>query len=311
MSGGAATARARLSAAAERYRHLLEGCRTRAGETVLSEAYALGRELLAARAGLLDVVTMHHRALAATVAPAGAGMEAAGQVLCELLAGYEMQLRGRDDALAALNGINQRLETQTEQIAQALHDEAGQILAAVMIALDQMLIHADEPPRTVELRRVRELLDQVEIQLRRLAHELHPALLTDQGLQPAIEFLVDGVSARSGLTITLEGAIPRRLPASIELCFYRCVQESLTNIVRHAQARNVRIQMQAGPRELAIRVSDDGRGFDAAALATGGLGLAGMRERMRSIGGAMDLHASRGPGAALRFCVRDLDWEDA
>lgn len=313
MKQGAAARARSLEIAMGAYRHLLEQQWNAPGEGVLSEAYSLGRELLAAEVNLLEAVDLHHRVLAEMLASAGAAVpspishhvQAAGKLFTEALAGYEMLLRGYGEANAALRGLNERLESQIEQIAGALHDESGQLLAAVMIRLDQAVAGLPEPHRR-ELAGVRQLLDQVEVQLRRLAHELHPALLTDLGLRPALEFLADGVSARSGITIRFEGSLPQRLPAPVELCFYRCVQECLNNAARHAQARIVRIQMRCDADGCVICVADDGRGFDLQAASAPserrGMGLAGMRERLRGVGGEIEVQSR--PGAGTLVCLR-------
>ncbi|MGH9392550.1 MAG: ATP-binding protein, partial [Terriglobales bacterium] len=285
------------------------------GETVLSQAYYLGRELLAAEVNLLEAVDLHHRVLAEMLAheasdASSALIEAAGRLFNEALAGYEMLLRGYGEANAALRGMNERLETQVEQIAGALHDESGQLLAAVMIRLDQVIVRLPVDHRS-ELQEVRGLLDQVEVQLRRLAHELHPALLVDLGLRPALEFLADGVSARSGVAITLEGVLPP-LPPQVELCFYRCVQECLNNAARHAHARNVRIQMQTEGGEFEICVGDDGQGFDPQAPPRPdqhrGMGLVGMRERLRGVNGELELQSRPGAGAQVRLRIPATPW---
>ncbi|MGH9417106.1 MAG: ATP-binding protein [Terriglobales bacterium] len=308
----------RLEQAENVYRRLLERHAASPGEETLGAAYELGRELLAAGTSLLELSQLHHRTLAAWTSQAGAGtpgsaapgpapqIAVAGQLFRELLAGYEMLLRGFGDANAALRNTNERMEQQVERIAHALHDESSQLVAAVMIRLDQAAA-ALPPACGSELTAVRRMLDQLEFQLRRVAHELHPALLTDLGLRPALEFLADGVSARTGLLIAIEGELPQRLPAPVELCLYRCVQECLNNIVRHAQARRVRIQIFSGDSGLEIRVGDDGRGFAPQLLHTAGephgMGLAGIRERLRGVGGELQIHAQPGAGAELRLQV--------
>lgn len=300
----------RLEQAASACARLLERIETGgAGEAVLSAAYQLGRELLADGVSLLEVAAVQQRALrlrldaGATLTPA---LEAAAHIHREMLAGYEMLLRGYSDANAALRNLNERMEEQVERIARALHDESSQLVAAVMIRLDEAAAALPAPARA-ELDGVRRLLDQVEAQLRRIAHELHPALLKDLGLRPALEFLADGVAARSGLVIAIEGDLPQRLPAPVELCLYRCVQECLNNVVRHAQARHVRIRLLTEAGGMEIRVGDDGRGFAPELAPTPGrprgLGLAGMRERLRGVGGDLQIEARPGAGAELRLQV--------
>ena len=293
-------------AQARRYRGLLEQQWSGPSEAVLSQAYGLGRELLAENATLLEVVALHHNALAegleaeATAPPSR--VRAAGQVLSEMLASYEMLLRGYGDANRALRGMNARLEAQVTQIARTLHDESGQLLAAVMIRMDQALAGLPASAQA-EFAPVRELLDRVEFQLRRLAHELHPTLLTDLGLRPALEFLSDGVAARTGLAIAIEGHLAQRLPAPVELSLYRCVQECFNNVVRHAHARRVQVQLRAGAGAFEIRVCDDGRGFDPAVGGGGGMGLAGMRERLREVGGEVAVDSRPGEGTVVTLRV--------
>lgn len=320
MKASAAVQRAKLNSAAASYRGLLKRELHAPDEAVLQEGYQLGRDLLAADVGLLELVTLHHRVLAEELAAGRPGegprtdagaLTAAGRLLSETLGGYEMLFRGYGEANAALRGMNERLEQQIERIAHTLHDESGQLLAAIMIALDQMLAAPEPRPQPIELRRLRDLLDQVEMQLRHLAHELHPALLAHLGLRPAFEFLADGVAARSGLVVALEGEVPGRLPTAIELSFYRCVQEALNNVVRHAQARHVRICLRSGPQELEVRIADDGRGFDMGVLAHPGLGVAGMRERMRAVGGTLEVKTRPGDGTEVCLYANLLVWEGA
>ncbi|MCZ7627532.1 MAG: histidine kinase [Candidatus Methylomirabilis sp.] len=110
--------------------------------------------------------------------------------------------------------MNETLEQESRRIAHALHDEAGRLLAAVDIALDEFA-HELPPPAQPHLQEVKALLDQIEAQLRHVSHELRPTVLDDLGLVPALEFLAEGVSARTGLSITVEDRPPVacRLPS--------------------------------------------------------------------------------------------------
>ncbi|MGH9414087.1 MAG: ATP-binding protein [Terriglobales bacterium] len=300
---GAAHAR-RLEASLGAYTRLLQRHWRAAGEEVLDEAYQLGRNLLASGATLLDISELHHRSLAAASSsdpPTPGRLLSAGRLLNEVEAGYEMLLRGYHDANAALRHANEHLEEQIEQIARALHDESGQLLAAVMIGLDESIARLP-PPQRDDWTSVRNLLDQVEFGIRRLAHELHPALLNDLGLRPALEFLADGVAGRSGLRIAVEGELPQRLPHALELCFYRCVQESLNNVVRHAHASQARIQLRQSGATVEVHILDNGHGFASAHPKQSGMGLAGMRERLRGVGGELEVHSR--PGAGVAVCLR-------
>ncbi len=287
-------------------------------EAALSQAYNLGRTLLAAGMGLLDLLDLHHQVLAerlGAISPpvkdygGSAGVvltprdisRAAGRLLAEAMSSHEMLLRGYTEANDALLRMNERLERQIGQIAHALHDESGQLLAAVFVELDQSLKTMPEAEQ-LRLEPVRELLERMENQLRRMAHELRPTILDDLGLRAALEFLSDGVAARNNLAITVEGQLNCRLPPPVELGLYRCVQECLNNVVRHARARKVRIRLLSGPQALEIRVADDGCGFDPApAIPARGIGLVGLRERMRVLGGKLEIRSHPGSGAEIRL----------
>ncbi len=154
---------------------------------------------------------------------------------------------------------------------------------------------------------MRGLLDKIEEQLRHLSHELRPTILDDLGLGPALEFLADGVSKRTGLQITVEGSPGKRLPAPTETALYRIVQEALTNVTKHAQATRVYIKFMRNRRFLRGVIRDDGLGFDVPVVLTRrgsrGLGLTGIRERLHAVGGTLDIIATPRGGTQLILTV--------
>src|SRR5262249_8137375 len=139
--------------------------------------------------------------------------------------------------------LNERLEAETQRIAHALHDEAGQLLAAVHLSLAQVAAGAPARQRR-HLRGTRGLLLQVEEQLRRISHELRPTILDRLGWLPAWEQLAEGVSGRGGLLVEVEGPREVRLPAPIENVLYRVIQEALTNVGRHARATRASVELR-------------------------------------------------------------------
>src|SRR2546425_7155550 len=220
--------------------------------------------------------------------------------------GVARDITDRKRAEAALRGLNEALEEEVKRIAHALHDEAGQLLASVHIGLAD--VARDMPPPTAKrLEDVRGLLDKIEEQLRHLSHELRPTILDDLGLGPALEFLAEGVSKRTGLSITVEGSPGKRLPAPTETALYRIVQEALTNVTKHAQATRVYIKFMRNRRFLRGVIRDDGMGFDVPAVLTRrgsrGLGLTGIRERLHAVGGTLDIIASPRGGTQLILTV--------
>jgi len=220
--------------------------------------------------------------------------------------GVARDITDRKRAEAALRGLNEALEEEIKRIAHALHDEAGQLLASVHIGLAE--VARDLPPHTSRrLDDVRGLLTKIEEQLRHLSHELRPTILDDLGLHPAIEFLADGVSRRTGLQITVEGAPGKRMPAPTETALYRIVQEALTNVTRHAQASRVTIRFVRDGRLLRCSIRDNGTGFDVLAVqarrGVRGLGLIGIQERLNAVGGTLNITSIPGSGAELIVSV--------
>jgi PAS domain S-box-containing protein len=226
------------------------------------------------------------------------------------LQGIARDISDRRNAEAALRDLNARLEEKAKSIAHGLHDEAGQLLAAVYLRIAEIATDLPQLGRQ-RVEDLRTLLDQVDDQIRRLAHELRPSVLDDLGLIPACHLLAEGVSKRAGLTIDVTGSTHGRLPADVETALYRVAQEALTNVMRHAGARHVRVHIERAGRRVRGHVSDDGHGFDRARMAAPaggrGLGLRGMRERLMAVGGRLDVKSTPDHGTSVEF---ELPLED-
>lgn len=215
--------------------------------------------------------------------------------------GIARDITERRLARQALRGLNEALEEEARRIAHAIHDEAGQLLASVHIALEDL---ANDNPQQLgkKIPKVKELLYEIEEQLRRLSHELRPTILDDLGIRPALEFLAAGVARRTGLDIKLEFSLEGRLAPSAETALYRITQEALTNVNKHAQAKQVWIQMQTNG-DINCSIRDDGKGFDVDYVfkekGRMGLGLRGMQERLAALGGNLVIASAPGQGTAL------------
>lgn len=296
----------------EHYASALRNYLARPEEEALQKAYELGRRALDEGLGVLEIAVLYHKALLGIVAGAmtpedGAGMvRMAESFFVECLAPFEMTHRGFCEANAALHRLNERLEEEAKRIAHALHDEAGQFLACVHIALEEVGRELP-PPSRERLREVRTLLEQIEDHLRRLSHELRPTILDDLGLLPALEFLAEGISKRTGLPVLVEGPRDGRLPSSIETALYRVVQEALTNVVKHAEATRASVQIQRDAGMISCSIRDDGVGFDVPALMARkgerGLGLLGIRERLAVLGGTLQIDSQLGRGTGMFIAI--------
>jgi signal transduction histidine kinase len=197
-------------------------------------------------------------------------------------------------------------EQERRRWARELHDETLQALAGFQVQLSAALRRSDA--ESLE-RAVRTAVEQIgtEIEtLRMLITELRPAALDELGLQPAIESLASRVAAVEGLEVETEvslGADGERLPAELETTVYRLVQEALTNVVKHAHASSVTIEIVAHGDLVDVAVRDDGAGFDPS-LPRDGFGITGMRERVGLADGTLEVESAAGAGTTVAARLR-------
>jgi signal transduction histidine kinase len=281
-----------------------------AGESALQQAYQIGRGALEAGTGLVAIADIHHSCLRELLAnDVGTDernriLTGAAQFFAECISPYEMTYGGFREANTALRHFNEVLEQEAKRIANALHDEAGQLLVAVYIALQDLC--NEVPAVQPHILKVTQLLDQIEVQLRRLSHELMPALLSDLGLVPALRYLFEGLAQRSQLQISIDAVPEQRLPRRVEATLYHVAKEALHNVVKHARATAVWIRIQRTADSICCCIRDNGTGFDPASIAARqgeqGFGLIGMRERLSVVGGSMQIN-SGGSGTELVITI--------
>jgi len=294
------------------YRSALSEYAMSGGEAALGRAYELGRKAMAEGESLVEVVSLHHQALQGIVGEAKEEkrrrdlLRAGADFLAESLAPYEMAHRGFQDALKALRQLNETLEEEIKRIAHTVHDEAGQLLVAIHLALAEVAQGLPKPQQR-QIGRVDGLLNQVEKQLRRYSHELRPTVLDDLGWVPAIRFLAESVSKRTHLPIQIKSAFAGRLPGEVETALYRIVQEALTNASKHAKATQVWIQVRREDKSLCCSIQDNGVGFNVRAVHVQGkrkgLGLIGIQERLNAVGGTFTINSGSGRGTKLLIRV--------
>ena len=191
-------------------------------------------------------------------------------------------------------------ELERRRLARELHDETGQALTSILLglkALEEGMGDADSRAAAEELRG---LVVSTLQDVRRLAVELRPSALDDFGLVAALERLTDSFSQQTGIAVDFQTALAEeRLPEEVETALYRIVQESLTNVVKHARARRVSILLARRDGAVKAVVEDDGQGFDSAGGVDHGFGLVGMRERLALLGGRLEVESGRDAGTTI------------
>lgn len=293
------------------YLDALQNYLSGAGEPALQRAYEIGRIALDNSVGLMAIAHLHHVSLQAILSQEVASqrysqiLDGAAQFFTECIAPYEMTYKGFREANRALRHFNEVFEQEAKRIAHVLHDESGQLLVAVYIALQNL--SREIPAAQGHVDSVIRLLDQIEIQMRHIAHELMPAMLHELGLVPALRFLSEGMARRTQLQIHVDELPGQRLPKPIESTLYQVAKEALHNVVKHAQASEVTIRFQRIPTAVFCFIEDDGVGFDATenVILDGerGFGLIGMYERLNVVRGQLQIDSSRGEGTRLVIFV--------
>lgn len=211
---------------------------------------------------------------------------------------------------AQLQGLASQLleaqESERQRIARDLHDDFSQRLTALVLDVASLAKH---PPRLPELlgkalEPVCKELEQLTSDLHDLAYRLHPPLLRHAGLQAAIEDHIHKAMERTGLRISLKANdVPRAIPLEWSLCLFRVFQESLQNIVKHAQATEVWVKLSGSSKGVGLSVIDNGKGFDKHDKSghQKGLGLISMQERLRLLNGFRNIHSR--PADGTKVCA--------
>jgi signal transduction histidine kinase len=227
--------------------------------------------------------------------------------------GTSMDIEDRDRAERELRDSAQRLqqlshrlltvqEDERRHLARELHDEFGQLLAAVTMHLHAArAISGSAAQRSLD--ECADLLQRAGEQVRSLALELRPAILDTAGLDGTLQWLAKQHQQRTGISFEVAGEAGGVAPDVAIVCF-RIAQESLTNVVRHSQAHHVFIRLSRDDRHLHLEIRDDGVGFDVArtvegAVLGGHLGLVGMRERVQILGGTLRIDSRPGEGTRI------------
>ncbi|MFL5777815.1 MAG: sensor histidine kinase, partial [Chloroflexota bacterium] len=169
----------------------------------------------------------------------------------------------------------------------------------------ELLLDRDAEAARIQLGQLRDLQREALAEMRALIFELRPGNLEQDGLAHALKTHSSALQGRIGLPIVVEGALEPRLPLEIEEVLYRIAQEGLHNIVKHAGARQARVEVKRVAGNVRLRIEDDGKGFDPGKVPEGHLGLAGMRARTEKIGGRFSVTSEAGRGTTVEVVVPD------
>lgn len=279
----------------ECYGEILEDYLQYGNETALARGYEVARRALLDGCGVIELAVVHHESLRRLLAKqffSDSLLMKAGDFFSECLSPFEMSHRGAQEGTRALRHLNEVLEGELKRIAHALHDEAGQLLASVHIAIADVV--GNLPPHARNrFDGIERLLRQIEFELRGLSHELRPTVLDNLGLLPALEFLAEKVAKRTGLTVSVEGKTEKRLPPSVETALYRIVQEALNNTVSVRGIGQNSSRIRHGQRH--VQHSRRRRGLHAARRAGfGGVGFIGNTRAVERVGWSVAGHYGSG-----------------
>ena len=187
-------------------------------------------------------------------------------------------------------------------LARELHDSVTQALFSMTLVTrtTELLVDRDPAAAKEKLGSLRDLQREALAEMRALIFELRPGNLEHDGLLAALKTHTGGLQGRIGLPIVVTSDLSERLPLTVEEVLYRISQEALHNVVKHAAARQVTLSIDHPPSGVRLRIVDDGKGFEAASVPDGHLGLAGMRARAEKIGASLEVTSKPGAGTTSR-----------
>lgn len=218
-----------------------------------------------------------------------------------------------DQAAIAIHNAELYQQAQTtavaderSRIARELHDSVTQAIYSVTLYADATRLALEDGELDVvaeNLNELRAMAREAMLDMRLLIFELRPPVLEEEGLVTALQTRLEAVEARSGIHADFHTSGERRLPLSLETELYRIAQEALTNVVKHARAKQINISLRFDEAQVCLEIEDDGVGFDTAVGHSGGMGLRGIQERVEKIGGDLLVQSAPGQGTILRITV--------
>jgi two-component system, chemotaxis family, CheB/CheR fusion protein len=209
--------------------------------------------------------------------------------------------RSREDLRALARSLFTSQEDERRRVARELHDDVSQRLARLEMDADQLerQMGGDPAGAGERIRRFRDEIATLSTDVRAISHRLHPSIIEDLGLGPALRSLVDDFRDREQMIASyFEESVPQAVPLETATVVYRIAQEALRNVAKHAGKTHVKVTLRGGPGVLRLAVIDSGVGFDQED-ARAGLGLISMEERARQVGATLDVESSLGEGTKV------------
>ena len=335
----------RVRRLAREYADTLQGYLTLQQETVLQQAYELGRKAIARGLGVLDMARVHQQALTACLLPPlsahekARALKAAETFFMETLSPFEATQRGFREANERLQQLNAALEHRSAELAvmnrdlrelsnrilsiqeeerkrisRELHDEVGQSLTAINMNLGIFRHNGSVGSKQLKqkLADTQGLLTQTMETVHRFAHELRPAMLDELGLLPALRSYVKSFRKRTGLRVHFAGSdAVEHLNGEQKTVVFRVAQESLTNVAKHAHASQVDVILHHLKSGIQMQIKDNGKAFNVkrqlSAKRKKRLGLLGMQERVRLVNGRFAINSAPGKGTTVRVEIPFTD----
>lgn len=287
------------------------------GERIVPSEWASVRALLAGHTTLNELIDIdtydgRRKTIQNSAAPI---RDAEGRTVGCVVVNEDVTERVRaqsalEESATRLQHLSRRLialqEEERRHLSRELHDEFGQLLAAVTLHLSRVGSTLQGHARA-DLEESIALLRRAGEELRSLVLELRPTMLESAGLFATLRWLADNHQQRTGIATEVIGEVDE-VPAEVAIACFRVVQEALTNVVRHARATHVRIELRQHDGSLELMVRDDGAGFDVRgalgrAAGRGSVGLIGMRERVQILGGRLEIDSRAGHGTRIHVAL--------
>jgi signal transduction histidine kinase len=214
---------------------------------------------------------------------------------------YQALVRSRQELACLSARLVEVQEEERHLISRELHDEVGQTLGALLVDLGRLakLVPPEDSVIHRQITRIKSVAENAVKSIRDIALLLRPPMLDDLGLAPALEWQAREVSRRGEMEVEVHSEnVSEELQDEIKVCIYRLVQEALNNAATHAAARNAKVTVIQGADKISVEVADDGHGFEPERQR--GMGILGMEERVKRLGGTLIIQSAPGKGATAK-----------